>query len=204
MTETVWVLRHGQRQDSVTPDWEAVADRVHDPGLTDHGHWQATMTGDRLRGAGIEEIYASPFLRAVQTADHVGRAVDAPVALEPGLGEHLNPEWFDEFPETLDRDRLTERFRTVDPGHEPLLEPTFPEDHRDAQHRLGETARRVVDHSTARRLLVVGHGATVGGVTAGLVGSADGVDAPLAGLTELVSEDGDWRLVRSGDTDHLR
>ena len=203
MTDVVWVLRHGQRQDSVTPNWHEVADRVHDPGLTDHGHWQTTTAGDRLREVGIEEIYASPFLRAVQTADHVAEALDLPVFLEPGLGEHLNAEWFDAFPEILPREELAGRFERVDRDHDPLLEPTFPEGHHDAEQRIGEAARRVVDGSTADRLLLVGHGATVGGVAAGLVGSTEGVDAPLAGLTEIVRDGEGWRLERSGDTAHL-
>ena len=52
-------------------------------------------------------------------------------------------------------------------------------------------------------VLLVGHGLTVGGVVDGLVGSTEGVDAPLCGVT-LVERDGaDWRLAFSGDTSHL-
>lgn len=204
MTDVVWILRHGQRQDSVNPDWHEKAERVHDPGLTDHGHWQAGRAGERLREEGIGEIYASPFLRAVQTANHVAEAIDDRFSLEPGLGEHLNPEWFDGFPEILDPEELAGRFPRLDRDHTPLVEPTFPEDHHEAERRIGETARRLVAATTTRRLLLVGHGATVGGVPAGLVGSTEGVDAPLCGLTKLVREGDHWRLERSGDTEHLR
>jgi broad specificity phosphatase PhoE len=37
MADTVWVVRHGERRDSVDPNWETDADRVHDPPLTDLG-----------------------------------------------------------------------------------------------------------------------------------------------------------------------
>ncbi|MFB6151793.1 MAG: hypothetical protein ABEJ40_08315 [Haloarculaceae archaeon] len=85
--------------------------------------------------------------------------------------------------------RHGQRQDSVDPDHDPLLEPTFPEDHRDAEQRIGEAARRVVAHTDARRVLLVGHGATVGGVAAGLVGSTDGVDAPLAGTLQFTNDD---------------
>jgi broad specificity phosphatase PhoE len=203
MTNVVWALRHGQRQDSVDPDWDDHADRIHDPGLTNHGHWQAKQAGDPLSEAAIDEIYASPFLRAVQTAGHVGDAIEVPVRLEPGLGEHLNPEWFDSFPEILPEDDLAERVPRIESDYRPLLEPTFPEGHEEAQRRIGEATRRIVDEAGAERVLLVGHGATIGGVVAGLTGVTEGVDAPLAGLTKLVRDGEDWELVFSGETTHL-
>lgn len=41
------------------------------------------------------------------------------------------------------------------------------------------------------------------GVVDGLVGSTDGVDAPLCGLTRITRDGDDWRLAFSGDTSHL-
>lgn len=203
MVETVWVLRHGQRQDTVDPDWATHADRVHDPGLTDHGHWQAERSGERLREEGIEEIYASPFLRATQTANHVAESIEQSVRLEDGLGEYLNPEWFDEYPDTLSHDELGERFPRIDREYSSLLEPSFPETHDEAERRIGEVARQIVAETSAERVLLVGHGATIGGVTAGLVGSTDSLEAPLTGLTELRQRENEWHVIRSGDTDHL-
>ena len=68
--------------------------------------------------------------------------------------------------------------------------------------RAGETARSLADHVPGT-LLLVGHGLTIGGVVQGLVGSADGTDAPLCGLTRLERDGGGWRLDFSGDTTHL-
>ncbi|MDS0299029.1 histidine phosphatase family protein [Halogeometricum sp. S1BR25-6] len=215
MTDAVLVLRHGERRDSVEENWRETAERIHDPGLTDRGRRQADRAAERLRETGVEEIYASPFLRAIQTASPVADALDLPVRVEPGLGEHLNPAWFDAHPEVLGREERVERFPRTDVEHRPLLEPTFPEDAADAERRIGETARRIVDSTSARRVLFVGHGATVGGVAHGLVGSAEAVDAPLCGLTELVRDGGgeggengnrngdEWRVEWSGDVAHL-
>lgn len=47
----------------------------------------ASLAG--LQGEGIGHIYASPFLRTVQTAHEVAKVLDVPVKLEYGLSEGL-------------------------------------------------------------------------------------------------------------------
>jgi broad specificity phosphatase PhoE len=204
MADVVWAVRHGERRDSVDPDWETVAERVHDPPLTELGRWAAWRVGRRFveREPPVDAVYASPFLRAVETAAEITAETDARFMLEPGLGEHRNADWFDAEPETLPFERLTARFERLSADHEPLVTPEFPETHAEAMTRIGRTARQIVD-ATDGTALLVGHGATIGGVVAGLVGSADAADAPLCGLTRLVRDDDGWRLDFSGDTTHL-
>ena len=207
-TRELWLLRHGQRVDQVDPSWAETAENPHDPGLTDWGHEQADRAGRRLRETGVEidAVYASPFTRAVQTADAVARHLDLPVRVENGLCEHLNPEWFDHaptVPTAADHARTVERVRA---DHDAVLRPTFPESGEDAADRATETARRLLAGSDDRTLLLVGHGLTVGGITAGLTG--EDVDVPLAGLTRLetVDEDADggddWHVTLAADTAH--
>jgi len=107
MAHEVWVVRHGQRQDTVDPDWELTADRVHDPGLTELGRWQAWRVGQFFADHGIEfeAVYCSPFLRTVQTTAEIYGEIGQEAFLEPGLGEHRNAEWFDSEPETLSTER---------------------------------------------------------------------------------------------------
>jgi broad specificity phosphatase PhoE len=204
MADVVWIVRHGERQDSVDPNWESNADRVHDPGLTELGRWAAWRVGRRFveRGETFDAVYVSPFLRTVETADEICREVGSQFRLEPGLGEHRNAEWFDAEPETLAQEELAEWFATVRLDHDPHVVPRFPESHEAAMARAGETARRIADE-TAGTVLLVGHGLTVGGVVQGLVGSTEGVDAPLCGLTRLERDGDGWRLDVSGDTTHL-
>jgi broad specificity phosphatase PhoE len=204
MADVVWVVRHGERQDSVDPNWESNAARIHDPGLTELGRWAAWRVGRRFArdGERFDAVYSSPFLRTVETADEICRELGAEQRLEPGLGEHRNPDWFDADPETLSHDALADRFETVRLDHEPCLVPTFPESHDAAMERAGEAARRLVAAEDGT-VLLVGHGLTVGGVVQGLVGSTDGVDAPLCGVTRLEREGERWRLDFSGDTSHL-
>jgi len=204
MADTVWVVRHGQRQDSVDPAWHDHADRVHDPPLTELGRWAAWRTGRRFVESDIrlDAVYASPFLRTAETAEEIGRETGNDVMLEPGLGEHRNPEWFDADPETVPQEHLAEWFDPSLLDHDPYLVPEFPENHEAAMTRAGNVARQLAA-DTDGSLLLVGHGLTVGGVVDGLVGSTDGVDAPLCGVTRLDRDRGNWDLAFSGDTTHL-
>ena len=201
MADVVWVVRHGERQDSVDPNWEATADRVHDPPLTDLGRWAAWRVGRRFveSGSELDTVYASPFLRTVETAEEICRETGDEFVLEPGLGEHRNAEWFDAEPETVPFEQLAEWFAPVRLGHEPYVVPSFPESHDEAMERAGKTARLIAEDEAGTVLLV----GTVGGVVQGLVGSTEGVDAPLCGLTRIERDGEGWRLAFSGDTTHL-
>ena len=204
MGHEVWVVRHGQRQDTVDPDWELTADREHDPGLTELGRWQAWRVGRFFADHGIdfEAVYCSPFLRAVQTTAEIHGEIGQPAWLEPGLGEHRNAEWFDSEPETLSHRTLVEYFGPINPDHEPVVIPRFPESHQEAEQRAGRAARLLADQHDGR-ILLVGHGLTIGGVARGLVGSTEGVDAPLCGITRIEENGSDWQLDFSGRVDHL-
>jgi broad specificity phosphatase PhoE len=204
MTDVVLAVRHGQRQDSVDPNWESNAQRVHDPPLTDLGRWAAWRTGRRFAESDvtINAVYASPFLRTAETADEISREVGTEFMLEPGLGEHRNPEWFDSEPETLPCEQLADRFGPLRLDHDTYLVPEYPESHDDAMARVGETTRYLVER-TDGAVLLVGHGLTTGGVVRGLVGSAAPADAPLCGITRLERDGEQWQLAFSGETGHL-
>jgi broad specificity phosphatase PhoE len=204
MADVVWGVRHGERQDSVDPHWESNADRVHDPGLTELGRWAAWRVGRRFAESAVtfDTIYASPFLRTAETADEICREIGATAVLEPGLGEHRNAEWFDAEPETVPQEQLADWFETIQPTQDPYGDPSFPETHAEAMERIGQTTRRIAD-DVEGTVLLVGHGATIGGIVDGLVGSPDEADAPLCGLTRIEHRETAWELDFSGDTTHL-
>lgn len=198
MTRTVYVLRHGERADDVNPRWNDTSPRRHDPPLTGIGVDQARRTGHVL-GAEVDHVFASPFLRAVHTAHHLVGALDAdlPVRIEPGLSEHLNPDWFDSRPELLSLSDLTRRFESVHPDHDPLVQPRFPETWRACSDRTVETFHRILQTVDGTPLLV-GHGATVGGVLDGVLGQSVDDAAPYCGLMRLHNDVGGWDLTYAG------
>lgn len=47
--------------------------------LTELGHTQAKAAGERLKGEGIDRIYASTMGRAIETAGHIAEAIGYPI-----------------------------------------------------------------------------------------------------------------------------
>jgi broad specificity phosphatase PhoE len=132
------------------------------------------------------------------------KAIDEPVYLEPGLGEWQNADWFDGFAETLPPSKLTDRCKHVRQGHDACREPIFPESRHESLARLGATGQCLAERFSDETLLLVGHGMTVLGVPHGLIGSdVPDPGCPLASLTRVVHENGDWTIRTRNDTRHL-
>lgn len=200
---TVWIARHGNRQDFVDLSWHETAALPFDPGLSPDGVEQARRLAQRLRHEPIAYIFASPFLRTVQTAHEVAAVLDLPVYLEPGLGEWLNPAWFPAEPERHDPAVLADRFPRVDLSHVPVGKAVYPEpEEATALTRAGETARRLVE-AYPSNLLMMGHGVSVAGAATGLVPGATVTACPLCSLFKVVRRDDAWHLDLCADVSHL-
>lgn len=204
---TLWIARHGNRQDFADPEWASTAERPHDPGLSPDGVQQARQLGQRVAALDVDRLVSSPYLRAVQTAHYVAEALDESVHLEPGLGEWLNAEWFDHPPNTRSATTLASRFDHVARGREPsepCRQPTYPESKHEALARLGATGQCLADRYPDDTLLLVGHGITVQGVLHGLLDlPVPDPGCPLASLTKVVRQQGSWTLQIRNDTRHL-
>lgn len=202
MTQTVWIARHGNRLDFVNPEWFNTAERPYDPPLSEDGLIQAKQLGQRLVGEGIMHIFASPFLRTVQTANQVADALDLPIKLEFGLCEWLNPAWMKTDPERLPIELLQEQFPRIDPSYTSRLIPKYPETSETVVERTAETAR-LLTAEFSEDMLLVGHGASVVGTTHGLVGGTPEVNAALCCLVKLVRQEQGWVMELNGDISHL-
>ncbi|CAI8773743.1 phosphohistidine phosphatase SixA [Pseudomonas sp. MG-9] len=104
----LWVLRHGEAEPyGSRPDSERE--------LTEHGRKEALSSAARLMGKPLTAIYASPYLRAQQTAQIVREAL----GFEP---EIRTVEWLT--PET-DPDKVTDQLVSVSNvllvSHNPLV-----------------------------------------------------------------------------------
>ena len=202
MPQTVWIARHGNRIDFVNPDWFLTAEHRYDPHLSEDGHVQAKQLANRLKGEGISHIFASPFLRTVQTANHAAEALDLSIKLEWGLCEWLNPEWMTEMPETESVEDLCRRFPRIDASYKGGI-ANYPETGEACLKRAGETAQRLAAEFP-EDMLLVGHGSSVVGSALWLVGGARRkINASLCCLVKVVRDQGEWSIALNGDTSHL-
>lgn len=202
MTQTIWIARHGNRIDFVRPEWFETALRPYDPHLSEDGELQAWELGQRLKHESIDHIFCSPFLRTVQTANHVAEVLDLPLKLEWGLCEWLNPDWMHTMPETLSLKVLKKQFPRIDSNYQSRVQPQYPEPDELCWQRTGETAQRLVAEFSSN-LLLVGHGASVVGSAVGLLGDSVEIQASLCSLVKLVRQESEWVLELNGDTSHL-
>jgi len=66
----LFLIRHAQSQNNALPEEQ----RVEDPGLTELGKQQAEALGKWIPQLELTKIISSPFLRALETAQHIHAA----------------------------------------------------------------------------------------------------------------------------------
>ena len=203
MSQTVWIARHGNRLDFINPEWFDTAHRRYDPPLSVDGVTQAAELGQRLKQENICHIFASPFLRTIQTANEIAQVLNLPIKLEAGLSEWYNPKWMTEKPEIHPQDFLTTEYPLIDWNYKSYLTAQYPERREDVYRRTEKTVKQLVSQFS-EDILIVGHGVTVFGAAKGLVPNTPDFKAALCCLTKAVRHnDNRWNLDFYGDTSHL-
>jgi broad specificity phosphatase PhoE len=193
MLQKIYIVRHGNRLDFVTPEWFNTAKRRYDPPLSQDGFIQAQELGKRLKYEKIAHIFSSPFLRAIQTANEIAEILDLSIKIETGLSEWLNPDWMSEMPETQPPEELSLKYSRIDWNYKSCIIPKYPENEETVNNRTGETAKILVKEF-AEDILLVGHNASVIGATRGLVGGNPIINAHLCCLIKVVGFADKWKL----------
>jgi broad specificity phosphatase PhoE len=201
--QIVWIARHGNRLDFVDPDWFSTAERPYDPPLSADGIVQARELAQRLQQENIAHIFASPFLRTVQTAFEVAQVLDLPIKLEAGLSEWLNPDWMTHQPQRLSIEALAQQYPRIDRRYQSRFVPQYPESEAQVMSRTATLAQQLVSEFT-EDILLIGHGASVVGATQGLLRDRVEMRATLCCLVKLQrAENAAWTLELNADTSHL-
>jgi broad specificity phosphatase PhoE len=199
---TIFIARHGSREDFEDPQWVHRAEYPHDPDLTATGIREAQQLARRMAREQIAYLYSSPYLRAIHTADWCAAALGLSIRIEAGFGEWRNAEWFAHPPRTRSLRELKEQFPAVDDNYQSLVAPAFPESKHESLRRFGRTLDETL-RRTEGTLLIVGHGATVEGIGMSLLRGNFHSSADPASLCRLDLEEGSWHLCFLNDTSHV-
>ena len=81
------LLRHGQSEFNLHYTATRRDPGIEDPRLTPLGHDQAEAAALALAGEGVRRIVASPYTRALQTAEPLARRLGLPVLVNVGVRE---------------------------------------------------------------------------------------------------------------------
>ena len=80
----LYLIRHAQSLNNARP----VMERVEDPSLTELGQQQASHLAEWVSRLGLTRVVTSPFLRTLETAEHIRRTTQ----LEPDVQADLHEQ----------------------------------------------------------------------------------------------------------------
>ncbi|WP_119067586.1 histidine phosphatase family protein [Rubrobacter indicoceani] len=200
------LIRHGQSTANAEGVWQGQLDYP----LSKLGREQARYAGEALRGVAVHSFYASPLVRAFETAQIVARSCGyegavVPVAelTERGGGLFEGNTWPEREREMPD---IVARFREAseEEGWSIIGAETDPEILARFAPAIHEILSRL---TTGERTVIVSHGGVMRAYLRDIFGPdvlADGERAGNASITRvLVGADGAWELASLADTSHI-
>ncbi len=152
---TYFLMRHGEAEGNARGFFDSDGDTTN--GLTEKGKAQAKASAERLTHSGITKIYASPLLRAKQTAQIAADALGIPHdAIQ--YDDRLREFHFGVF-DGKEKDDAHNSFWTWKREHAYLDHvPGGGESYFDAKNRFGSFLYEVERTVARENVLVVGHG----------------------------------------------
>lgn len=156
---TLLLCRHGQSEWNVQQRIQGQAPDAG--GLTPQGRQQAQLLGRRLHGMGVQALYSSDLLRALETAQIVGAVMDLPVQPDPrwreidlGLWQGMAPEAVDaRWPTQLIQDQDLPRGETGETFAAVTRRTLAAIDDLHARHR-GQTVAVICHGGNMRAVLL--------------------------------------------------
>jgi len=191
----IYITRHGFRQDR-DGVWRDTAERLWDPPL----NFERLRACIELSGSieGVDAVYSSPFLRAVQTAHCIACMLDVPVRVEQALGEKpraAKRDAGDNF-SLLSLTELKRHYYTVDTSYVSLTEYNVNADRRESGRRIHNVILRVIDNLTAPAVFVA-HGWSTKWLVGQLIKpKKHKIVTHCPGLIKLSKDDDGWNVVQ--------
>ena len=198
MANAVYLIRHGMRHDRIHRSWRKTAERSYDTPLHTTGFDQLKPLGEFLKAhdSEIKHIYASPLLRAIQTADGIAKVLNLTVKIEPALIEHLKTNWFPGSaptgPKVMPMNEVLRDYPTVDPSFKSETVLSYPETHEDVIERTKKMCKKLKELDG--NIVLIGHGRSIKRSVQYFAGYKMKVRPRCGGLYKVAREDGHWIL----------
>jgi broad specificity phosphatase PhoE len=153
MMNTIYLVRHGENQANLTKEFSY---KVVDYSLTPKGVLQAQQTAEFFQNKQIHEIYASPLKRARETAEIIAQALN----LDVMVVEHFREVNVGALDGQASAESWAYHDQIVDDWFESRHDTAFHggEDYWTLLGRMRQGLHQIVEHKTARNIVVVGHG----------------------------------------------
>ncbi len=149
-------IRHGQSEFNVHHERTGRDPGIPDPTLTDLGRRQVAAAAEKLKAHAhpIRRVLASPYTRALQTAEIIARHLDVPIEIEHSVHEHAHYHCDIGTAKSL----LTERWPALSFDHiEEIWWPNLDETRDQVERRCQIFHQRAAALSDWRHVAVVSH-----------------------------------------------
>lgn len=152
--DTCWMflVRHGATDFNLKQPTVLQGNGINGP-LASIGREQASLTGKFLSAVAFDQVYASPMVRAIETAERIvpGRPiVPVPEIVEADVGRWLGRDWHD----IQAADPEAYRLHQEDPSIHPYPEG---ESATDVAERTVPALTKIMQENLGKRVLVVAH-----------------------------------------------
>ncbi|NKB55482.1 MAG: histidine phosphatase family protein [Alphaproteobacteria bacterium] len=81
------LVRHGQSEFNVVYAKTRIDPGIRDPELTELGRRQAAAAAQTIKGQNVHRLIASPYRRAIQTAEIIAETLGLDIVIDPFIGE---------------------------------------------------------------------------------------------------------------------
>jgi broad specificity phosphatase PhoE len=150
----LYLVRHGENRANLTKEF---SHRKIDYPLTIKGRLQAEQTAHFLKDKHINKVYASPLLRAVETAEMIARIAQTQVEIHENFRE-LDAGCLEDLPPTEENWQIY--INVLKDWMHGRLESSFPggENFLVASQRARAAINEVMPPNSQHNVVVVGHG----------------------------------------------
>ncbi|GAM17209.1 hypothetical protein SAMD00019534_003840 [Acytostelium subglobosum LB1] len=208
---SIYLTRHGLREDWTNREWKKTAPRPSDAPLSADGFLVAAELGEACKNkySDIQHIIASPMERCIQTATEIAKQLNLPIKVDYGVIEYLG-HYPEEELQPLTNAELSKTY-PIDMTYQPTT-TSFPgaESEQDLMNRTKIAMTRLQEKFKGETFIIVTHAATLIALGRAVI---DDNNYPfrsgVCSLTKFVesklsTEDNKWTVEFTGEVSHLK